>query len=1210
MQNQFNSKIFEIDYSPSRRNMRNARVMDEGEILNHLKLFEKTSLNQRIDLQQKTASLIKDLRASNQPDLLSLFISEYNLTSDEGLSLMTLVEAFLRVPDNKTRDKLFIDKVARKGWTKHIGGSKSSMVNIATIALTIADKMIAHGSNNEIKNRIKKALEILSRPGVRFSANNVIQFFAKQFVYAENIQNAIKSSKAQKGLYSFDMLGEAAWTMEDAEKYFLSYKNALIEIGEHRQSENVFEADGISVKLSALHPKYDFMHRDRVLSELLPRIIELVHIAQKYNIGINIDAEEAERLDLSLDVIDQIMSSIANTSWKGFGVVVQAYQKRSPYVIDWLHQSCKKHHLKIMVRLVKGAYWDSEIKKAQVMGEVDYPVFTKKINTDYSFLVCAQKLLLLRGYIYPQFASHNAHSLVSVCEIAGDNMGFEVQRLHGMGESLHNHIKSKYGVSSRVYAPIGSHKELLAYLMRRLLENGANSSFINHLFDESIKPESLAIDVFSEVEEDTNKSHSKIPLPKDIYKSIRQNSASIMLTEQNEVDLLFQSQEFWLKNKWQAKSMIYGLTLEDAYEEEVKNPSDTSDTVGSVLYADHSQLEHCLVSAQNVFNSNSQNQERMLESLDRAAELYEENQFELMALAMREAGKTYQDAIDEVREAVDFLRYYSNLARKVMPNKRKAMGVFVCISPWNFPLAIFTGQIAAALASGNVVIAKPAESTSLIAYRASELLIEAGIPLGTFQLCLGRGSDVGSYLSSSSIISGVAFTGSTTVAKQIKRNLVKNGNPEARVIAETGGLNAMVVDSTALCEQVTRDVIDGAFKSAGQRCSALRVLMIQEECFDETLKMIKGAMMELNIGNPKHLSTDCGPVINDDARLKLQGYIDQSRKRSQIIGEIQCNLNAGYYVSPTIIHLKSIDEINEEFFGPILHVISYKSSELEDMIDRLNDKGFGLTFGIHSRIDKQVEEITSRVNAGNIYVNRNQIGAIVGSQPFGGEGLSGTGPKAGGPSSLHGYSQSIASTKATDHELKLYGNTEVNDLILPSNLITTGLISKMQKKFSFIESDFFDFLYEEVSKYSAKISLPGPTGESNNIRYKPKGAALCLGPTEVDTLKQTLLSLVLGNSVISLIQEDEYNSLIALGFSKENIFRLTNGPSLNLMRSGSYKVVLYFGSLISVERLIFDFRSEIVPIMSSLYETWQLVNERVITEDTTASGGNANLLAL
>ena len=1210
MQDQYTSKVFDIDYTSSRKKMRDARVMSEAEALDQLKLSETTDAYQRADFQKKTSNLIKDLRASNQPDLLSLFISEYNLTSDEGLSLMTLVEAFLRVPDNKTRDKLFIDKVARKGWTRHIGGSKSSMVNIATIALSIADRMIAHGSNKEIKNRIKKALEILSRPGIRFSANNVMQFFAKQFVYAENIKTAIKSSKAKNGLYSFDMLGEAAWTMADADKYFLSYKNALIEIGKHRQSKNVFEADGISVKLSALHPKYDFMHRERVLSELLPRIIELVNIAQKYNIGINIDAEEAERLDLSLDVIDRIMSSIANTSWQGFGVVVQAYQKRSPYVIDWLHQSCKKYDLKIMVRLVKGAYWDSEIKKAQVMGEVDYPVFTKKINTDYSFLVCAQKLLLMRNFIYPQFASHNAHSLVSVCEIAGDNVGFEVQRLHGMGESLHIHIKNKYNVLSRVYAPIGSHKELLAYLMRRLLENGANSSFINHLFDENIKPESLAIDVFSEVEKDTNNTHSKIPLPKDIFKNIRQNSSSIMLTEQNEVDLLFQSQEPWLKKKWQAKSMISGIALEDSNQEEVKNPSDTSDILGSLLYANQSQLDRCLITAENAFNLNSHDPDRILESLNRAAELYEENQFELMALAMREAGKTYQDAIDEVREAVDFLRYYSNLAHNIIPNKRQAMGVFVCISPWNFPLAIFTGQVAAALAAGNVVIAKPAESTSLIAYRASELLIEAGIPLGVFQLCLGKGSDVGSYLTSSSIISGVAFTGSSAVAKQIKHNLIKNGNPGARVIAETGGLNAMVVDTTALCEQVTRDVIDGAFKSAGQRCSALRVLMLQEECFDETLKMIQGAMMELRIGNPKHLSTDCGPVINREAQVKLQSYIEKSRKRNQIIKDIQCDLKTGYYVTPTIINLKSIDEINEEFFGPILHVISYKSDELESMIDQLNAKGFGLTFGIHSRIDKQVEEITSRVNAGNIYVNRNQIGAVVGSQPFGGEGLSGTGPKAGGPSSLHGYSQSIASTKTTDHELKLYGNAQVNNLILPSILINEDLITKMKNQFSFIESDFFDFLHDEIAKYATKVSLPGPTGESNSIRYKPKGTALCFGPTAIDALKQTLLALVLGNSVVSLIKEDEDNSLITLGFGKESIFRLVNGPSLKLMKSESYKVILFFGNLMSVEKLIVNQRLAITPVMSSLYETWQLVNERVITEDTTASGGNANLLAL
>ena len=683
-----------------------------------------------------------------------------------------------------------------------------------------------------------------------------------------------------------------------------------------------------------------------------------------------------------------------------------------------------------------------------------------------------------------------------------------------------------------------------------------------------------------------------------------------MLTEQNEVDLLFQSQEPWLKKKWQAKSMISGIALEDSNQEEVKNPSDTSDIVGSLLYANQSQLDRCLITAQNAFNLNSHDPDRILESLNRAAELYEENQFELMALAMREAGKTYQDAIDEVREAVDFLRYYSNLAHNIIPNKRQAMGVFVCISPWNFPLAIFTGQVAAALAAGNVVIAKPAESTSLIAYRASELLIEAGIPLGVFQLCLGKGSDVGSYLTSSSIISGVAFTGSSAVAKQIKHNLIKNGNPGARVIAETGGLNAMVVDSTALCEQVTRDVIDGAFKSAGQRCSALRVLMIQEECFDETLKMIQGAMMELRIGNPKHLSTDCGPVINREAQVKLQSYIEKSRKRNQIIKDIQCDLKTGYYVTPTIINLKSIDEINEEFFGPILHVISYKSDELEYMIDQLNAKGFGLTFGIHSRIDKQVEEITSRVNAGNIYVNRNQIGAVVGSQPFGGEGLSGTGPKAGGPSSLHGYSQSISSTKTTNHELKLYGNAQVNNLILPSILINEDLITKMKNQFSFIESDFFDFLHDEIAKYATKVSLPGPTGESNSIRYKPKGTVLCLGPTAIDALKQTLLALVLGNGVVSLIKEDEYNSLITLGFGKESIFRLVNGPSLKLMKSESYKVILFFGNLMSVEKLIVNQRSAITPVMSSLYETWQLVNERVITEDTTASGGNANLLAL
>lgn len=1209
---------FEIDKSSIRNSVRDARVMSEVDAINNLQLFECTSSDQRIDFQKNTSNLIKHLRCSSQPDLLSLFVSEYNLTTDEGLSLMTLVEAFLRVPDNKTRDKLFIDKVANKGWSQHMGTSKSSMVNIATLALNIADKMIAHGSNKEIKNRIKKALEILSRPGIRFSANNVMQFFSKQFVFAESINSAIKSRNVNSGLYSFDMLGEAAWTMKDADKYYQAYKNALIEIGKRNESRTVIEANGISVKLSALHPKYDFMHRERVMSELLPKVLELVQIAQKYNIGINIDAEEADRLDISLDVIDKVMNVITNSSWEGFGVVVQAYQKRASFVIDWLYHNCKKYNLKIMVRLVKGAYWDSEIKKSQILGDVDFPVFTKKINTDYSFLVCSQKLLAMRGNIFPQFASHNAHSLVSVCEMAGDNEGYEVQRLHGMGESLHHAISNKYGVHSRVYAPIGSHKELLAYLMRRLLENGANSSFINHLFDESISPESLASDVFTKVEQDSEKSHSKIQLPKDIFKNNRKNSRSVILTEQDEVDQMYQNQSSWIGNKWTAKSIIAGINVlttgwnvEVELYQEVRNPADKNEIVGHVLHANETQLDQSLESARNAFESNMIEHETILQGLEKAADLYEENQYELMTIAMREAGKTYQDATDEVREAVDYLRYYANLSRMVMPGQRKARGIFVCISPWNFPLAIFTGQIAAALSAGNSVIAKPAESTSLIAYRASELLIEAGIPIGRFQLCLGKGSQIGSYLSSSNLIAGVAFTGSTTVARQIKQSLFNCGNSEARVIAETGGLNAMVVDSTALCEQVTRDVIDGAFKSAGQRCSALRILLLQDDCYDDAINMIRGAMRELSLGNPKHLDVDCGPVINSAAQIKLQQYIDKARQNNQIIEELEFEQKNGHFVSPTLIHLNSIKDINEEFFGPILHVISYKNDDLEAIIDQLNLKGFGLTFGIHSRIKKKVREISSRVNAGNVYINRNQIGAVVGSQPFGGEGLSGTGPKAGGQNSLHGYSKNILCIEKSNHKMRFTdGLVEVHNLLNPSLQLSKDMLSFMKSEFPNIKDEFFEFLYQEVSRYSHEVSLPGPTGESNKLSYKPKGTVLCIGPRPDDLLMQTLLSLFLGNSVISQISNQEYKSLVAIGFRKENIYQLNDSPSLSLVESNSYNLVFYFGDASSVNELLITSRNELIPVVSSIYEAWELLKEKVITEDTTASGGNANLLAL
>ncbi len=1201
-------KELSTDYSDLRQIVRNARVMEEKRALSELMAIENTSSKQRAIVSAKTAELIENLRQSRRPDLLSQFIAEYNLNTEEGLSLMTLAESFLRVPDNKTRDKLFADKISNKAWSKHLQGGKSSIVSLATLALSIADMMISHGHNESIRGRIKHALDILSRPGIRFSASSVMKFFGSQFVFSEDIESAISKNKGD--IHSFDMLGEAAWTRADADRYFLAYKHALTVIGESSNGAETIMANGISVKLSALHPTYNFAHKDRVLKELVPRIIELVKIAEKYNVAINIDAEESERLDISLDVIGAIMNTMANSKWGGFGVVVQAYQKRAPHVLDWLYAQCQKNNLSIMLRLVKGAYWDSEIKQAQVLGDVDYPVFTKKANTDYSYLVCAQKLVSMRDYIYPQFASHNAHTLVSVCEIAGDKSGFEIQRLHGMGESLHKLIASQYGVITRVYAPVGSNKDLLAYLMRRLLENGANSSFINHLFDKSISPIDLASDVLSQVEKDPQTSHPLIPLPKDIYKSIRHNSKSVILSEQDEVDRLYKQQQRWLEYKWHAKSIIDKVDVKGDDIQRVINPADNSDEVGAVIYATNKQIDQCLERATSAFPESRQNQDEILQSLNRAADLYETNLAELMVLAMREAGKTYQDAVDEVREAVDFLRYYAKLGQIVMPNEREALGVFVCISPWNFPLAIFTGQIAAALSAGNCVIAKPAESTSLIAYRASQLLIEAGIPLGVLQLCLGTGPEVGSYLTSRPDIAGVAFTGSTQVAKLIKSNLLMNNNASARMIAETGGLNAMVVDSTALSEQVARDVLDSAFKSAGQRCSALRILLIQDECFDDTVLMIKGAMLELSLGNPRFLDTDCGPVINAEAQTRLQRHIDQARKQNKVIAEINNANSDGYFVSPTIIHLESLDELNEEFFGPILHVIRYSVNDLSDKIDQLNAKGYGLTFGIHSRIKQQVDEVIGRVNAGNIYVNRNQVGAIVGSQPFGGEGLSGTGPKAGGLHSLHGYSQSLSCGSANDLPLELYECLiNMDELAAPQIKLDDNLLAKLKHSFSAIDSRFFDFLIETIQAFTSKHSLPGPTGESNELSYHAKGCVLCLGPASSDALEQAIISLALGNSVIALLSEKDYSSLVGLGFAEKSIVRLEKGPSPDLLVSDKYHAIFYFGDLMSVETEL-ENRQDIIPVIDSIFEPWRLVNERVVTIDTTASGGNANLLAL
>lgn len=1203
----------ESDLNSLRKAIRAARLVDEQLALQHLFSIDSSDPRIRTYISQQTARLVQQIRDTQSPDLLSLFLAEYNLTSEEGLALMTLSETLLRVPDNKTRDQLFSDKIANKNWSRHLSHSNSSVVNIATIALNVADMLVAQGHDESLKDKVKHALAILSNPLIRITTANIMSFFSSQFVFAENMVSALKKS-SDNALYSYDMLGEAAWTAEDALRHYDSYKSALIAIGEENTQTDVFLANGISIKLSALHPKYDYMHKERVMSELAPRVLSLARLARQYNIALNIDAEESQRLDISLDIFDYVASHFTQSGWQGLGMVVQTYLKRAPHIIDWLYACSQKHQIKLMVRLAKGAYWDTEIKNSQVLGEKHFPVYTKKQNSDYSFLVCAQKALNMRDRLYAQFASHNAHSLMAVYHMAGDNQGYEIQRLHGMGESLHKILTQNYQVKSRIYAPVGVHKDLLAYLVRRLLENGSNSSFINHLFDETVPPEVLANDVFTAVRDDPAPFNSKIELPGEIYLPLRENSSGITLSEPDLVEQLEQQLSPWMKHRWSAESLpgTAGDSTKNIHK--VLNPADLSDEVGTVKHADKAQLKQSIQTAVQTFKKQAVDHELLAKQLRLAARLYEENRTELMALAIREAGKTYQDAIDEVREAVDFLRFYANQSEQVFSqNKRKPLGIFICISPWNFPLAIYTGQIAAALVSGNCVIAKPAESTSLIAYRAVQLLHQAGIDKNVLQLTLGTGASTGSYLTSHSAIAGVAFTGSTIVANSIKNTLVNNNNAGARLIAETGGINAMVVDSTALPEQVAKDVLDSAFKSAGQRCSALRLLLVQQDAADDIITIIQGAMKQLTVGNPQNLSTDCGPVINQSAKTKLQAHIDNMQAKGKLLCQIETgpSTDNGYFVAPAIVKLDSIDELNEEFFGPILHIVSYQKDALPELINSFNNKGFGLTFAMHSRLESQIEFLCEKIRAGNIYVNRNQVGAIVGSQPFGGEGLSGTGPKAGGFISLNAYSQNTQATPAGDSRFIAGDFSPAEPLSLSSfDGFDDVKLDAVRKVFPELGDDFFSYLSSSYQKFSARKDLPGPTGETNELSYYPRGTVLCLGPGQSNALQQTLTALTLGNACLSVISEANYHRLTSLGLTNNTVQRLGSMPSEDFLLSDHYQAILWQGDPGSLEHIIARRNREILPVVSSIYESWRLITEQVITVNTTAAGGNASLLAL
>ncbi|MDX1721739.1 MAG: bifunctional proline dehydrogenase/L-glutamate gamma-semialdehyde dehydrogenase PutA [Pseudomonas sp.] len=968
-------------------------------------------------------TLIQDVRSrDNAVDTLDALLRQYSLDTQEGLMLMCLAEALLRVPDATTADALIRDKLSAAEWERHLGQSDSVLVNFAAWGLVMTGKVVdPQGTDGRPKNVLGKLIKRSGEPVIRAAMNQAMKLMGKQFVLGRNIAEALKNgrSEREKGYtYSFDMLGEAALTAEDAEKYMADYRKAIDTVGAEAQVGPA-PKPSISIKLSALHPRYEVAQRERVLSELFANVLELAVRARKLGVGISVDAEEADRLELSLELYEKLMRDPAIAGWGEFGLVVQAYSKRCLPVLVWLCLLGKELGEKMPLRLVKGAYWDTEIKQCQVQGLDGYPVFTRKEGTDTSYLACARFLLsdFARGVIYPQFASHNAHTVSCILSMAAENQQpreFEFQRLHGMGDALYDTVLEKHGKTVRIYAPVGAHKDLLPYLVRRLLENGANSSFVHQLVDPSTPIESLLDHPVTLLRKFKTLANDKIPLPPALFGAARKNSQGLNMNIQHSFAELELAYKPHLNRQWHATPVINGQTLPGAVQE-VHCPYELSKLVGTAQFASAAQAAQALdglSAAWPRWNATPVDQRASI--LERLADLLEANRGELMALCTLEAGKSMQDGIDEVREAVDFCHYYALQARLRLGREElkgptgernelfhEGRGIFVCVSPWNFPLAIYLGQIAAALVSGNCVLAKPAEQTSLIAARALELMFEAGLPTDVIAFLPGDGATLGGVFCRDARVAGVCFTGSTDTARIINRQLAEKAGPIAALIAETGGQNAMIVDSTALPEQVVKDAVQSAFTSAGQRCSALRVLYVQADIAERVLDLLKGAMAELKVG-PTHLrESDVGPVIDAEARDGLLAHIAQLKGEGKLIAEtpLPAGLN-GHFVAPVAFEIGGIAELKKENFGPILHVVRYQASELEQVIAAINGTGYGLTLGVHTRNEETAERIEALARVGNLYVNRNQIGAVVGVQPFGGCGLSGTGPKAGGPSYL------------------------------------------------------------------------------------------------------------------------------------------------------------------------------------------------------------------
>ncbi len=1158
---------------------------------------------------------VRGIRAKGNGGGVEGLMHEYALSSQEGIALMCLAEALLRTPDNSTRDLLIADKIAPGNWQKHLGLDRSVFVNAATWGLVVTGKLVTPVDESGLSNALSRIVARSGEPVIRAGVKMAMRMLGEQFVAGQDIGEALKNARSweAKGFgYSYDMLGEAATTAHDAERYMAEYVGAIHAIGKAAAGKGPYAGPGISIKLSALHPRYARTKYDRVMAELLPRLKELAGLAKSYDIGLNIDAEEMDRLELSLDLLEALATDPAFDGWNGIGFVVQAYSKRCPFVLDWIIDLARRSGHRIMVRLVKGAYWDSEIKRAQMDGLEDFPVFTRKVHTDVSYIACAKKLLGARDVVFPQFATHNAQSMATIYELAGTDFkigSYEFQCLHGMGEPLYEQVvpKDKLNRPCRIYAPVGSHETLLAYLVRRLLENGANSSFVNQIADEDVPVDRLIADPVEIARQisPVGAPHEQIDLPRDILAAGRRNSRGIDLSNEQVLRALEKSLKAGAERNWLAKA-------EDAKGETrpVLNPADHRDVVGEVIEPSIEQIDSIMARAQRAAPGWAATlpAERGA-MLMRAAGAMESQMEIFMSLAMREAGKTAANAIAEVREAVDFLRYYGKQVKESFANDTHIpLGPVVCISPWNFPLAIFTGQMSAALVAGNPVIAKPAEETPLIAQLAVDLMHAAGVPADVLQFTPGDGK-VGAALVGHEATCGVMFTGSTEVARLIQRQLagrtLVNGAP-IPLVAETGGQNALVVDSSALTEQVVLDVLASAFDSAGQRCSALRVLCLQEEIADKTLDMLKGAMAQLDIGNPDRLTVDVGPVITAEARDGINAHIEAMRGKGRAITQLELPELAvqGTYVPPTLIELNDISELGREVFGPVLHVVRFKRKNLDGLLEKINALGYGLTFGLHTRIDTTIAEITTRIEVGNIYVNRNQIGAVVGVQPFGGHGLSGTGPKAGGPLYLRRLVQTTSQT--------VWG--------LPARQAGPTLVTLAEWLRTNNRNDLADatLSYASHPAINAFSELDGPVGERNTYLTKPKGKIMLSAKTLAGLVHGLAAGLAAGNQVLVQASGD-------LGSVIRDLPEDIRGR-VEIVRdvvAGSVRAVLVEGDADTVTEIgksVAEWDGPIVTVQGSSSEALAsgeavfaidlLVDEVSTSVNTAAAGGNASLMAL